>query len=266
MKIVLSLAAMLFTTTPLFAEPITFESGPAPVALLELFTSEGCSGCPPADAWLSKLKTSPALWKSVVPVAFHVDYWNQLGWPDRFSTHANTERQQRYAAAWRSRSVYTPGFVLDGREWRDWSSQALPAPSSSAKAGALRVTLRDRTHADVTFTPTGGGPKPQRVELALLGGNLDSDVQRGENGGRKLHHDFVVLQLVTSALTADGASFTASLVLPEKPLSPQWPWPHGSRAAKPSHPCKRREAGWPRASLDAHLLAETANSHHPRPA
>jgi hypothetical protein len=210
---------MLFAATPLFADSITFESGPAPVALLELFTSEGCSSCPPADAWLSKLKTSPALWKSVVPVAFHVDYWNQLGWPDRFSSHANTERQQRYAAAWESRSVYTPGFVLNGREWRDWSSQALPAPSAT-KAGTLRVTLRDRTHADVIYTPAASGSKPQRVELALLGGNLDSDVQRGENSGRKLHHDFVALQLVSSALVSDGASFTASLVLPEKTSSP----------------------------------------------
>ena len=187
MKTALIVTAMLLTAAPLFAEPITFESTDTPVTLLELFTSEGCSSCPPADAWVSKLKTSPDLWKSFVPAVFHVDYWNGLGWPDRFATRANTDRQHRYAAAWRNNSVYTPGFVLNGREWRVWFNRgSLPAPAP-AKVGKLQVTLRDRTHADVTFTPLGNAPKPLQVELALLGGNLESDVKRGENsgGGRK---------------------------------------------------------------------------------
>jgi hypothetical protein len=216
MRTILTATAMLLSAASLFAEPITFESTETPVTLLELFTSEGCSSCPPADAWVSKLKASPELWKSIVPVAFHVDYWNGLGWPDRFATRANTDRQRRYAAAWRSDSVYTPGFVLNGREWRGWFQRdALPAPLL-AKVGRLQVALRDRTHADVTFTPLGNALKPLRVELALLGGNLESDVKRGENSGRKLHHDFVVLHLVTAALTRSGSSYTASVTLPEK--------------------------------------------------
>jgi hypothetical protein len=105
MKSTLTATAMLLTATRLFAESLTFESTETPVVLLELFTSEGCSSCPPADAWVSKLKTSPDLWKSVVPVVFHVDYWNGLGWPDRFSSRANTERQQHYSAAWHTDSV-----------------------------------------------------------------------------------------------------------------------------------------------------------------
>ena len=210
------LAAMFLTSASLFAEPITFTSAETPATLIELFTSEGCSSCPPADVWVSKLKTSPELWKSVVPVVFHVDYWNGLGWPDRFSSRANTERQHRYAAAWRSNSVYTPGFVLNGREWRDWSGRgSLPAPAS-AKVGRLQVTLRDRTHADVIFMPSAAGAKPQQVELALLGGNLESDVKRGENSGHKLRHDFTVLHFTTAALTSTGQYFTALLSLPEK--------------------------------------------------
>ena len=216
MKAHLAITATLLTAASLCAEPLVFESAATPATLIELFTSEGCSSCPPADAWMSALKSNPALWKSVVPVVFHVDYWNGLGWPDRFSSRANTERQHRYAAAWRSNSVYTPGFVLNGREWRDWSGRgSLPAPAST-KVGRLQVTLRDRTHADVIFTPLAAGAKPQQVELALLGGNLESDVKRGENSGRKLRHDFTVLHFASAPLRAENDRFTATVPLPVK--------------------------------------------------
>ena len=82
-----------------------FSSGPAQVALVELYTSEGCSSCPPAERWLGELRTAPGLWRDFVPVAWHVDYWNRLGWPDRFSTKEFTARQYAVAAAWRSDSV-----------------------------------------------------------------------------------------------------------------------------------------------------------------
>ncbi len=210
------LASLLFSVMPLFAEPRTFESDETPVTLIELFTSEGCSSCPPADAWVSTLKTSPGLWKNVIPVVFHVDYWDRLGWPDRFASPANTERQRRYAAAWRSNSVYTPGFVQNGREWRDWSGRAPLTAGSNERVGKLQITLRDRTHADVIFTPARTALKTLRVEVALLGGNLESDVKRGENSGRKLRHEFVVVHLATAALTAEGNRFAATLALPEK--------------------------------------------------
>ena len=90
------------------AEPARFTSGPAQTALIELFSSEGCSSCPPAERWLGSLRTEPGLWRGFVPVAFHVDYWNRLGWPDRFSTREFTAREYDYAAAWHSDSVYTP--------------------------------------------------------------------------------------------------------------------------------------------------------------
>src|SRR6202020_1540486 len=75
----------------------TFQSGPQRVALLEVYTSEGCSSCPPAESWLSELKGSQGLWNEFVPVAFHVDYWNNLGWKDRFSDKQYTERKKSYA-------------------------------------------------------------------------------------------------------------------------------------------------------------------------
>src|SRR5438477_8950450 len=111
-----------------------FESGPQKVHLIELFTSQGCSSCPPAEAWLSKLKSEPRLWKDFVPLAFHVDYWDHLGWRDPFAAKEWTARQYEYSAKWKNESVYTPGFVLDGREWSD---RSVPAPSND-KPGVLK--------------------------------------------------------------------------------------------------------------------------------
>src|SRR5476651_2604058 len=99
------------------AEPQRFASGPNRVSLVELYTSEGCSSCPPAERWIAARKNDAGLWRDFVPVAFHVDYWNRLGWPDRFSTREFTQRQYTQAAAWGTGSVYTPCFVRDGAEW-----------------------------------------------------------------------------------------------------------------------------------------------------
>ena len=217
MKMPLVLATALLAVTPLFAGPLVFESNGLQVKLLELFTSEGCSSCPPADVWMSKLKTSEELWKSVVPVAFHVDYWNGLGWPDRFGTRAYADRQRRYAAAWRSDSVYTPGVVLNGREWRDWYGREVPA-AAVTHAGRLQVMLSDGLRAEVVYVPESGSPIPKQVEIALLGVDLETDVKRGENGGRKLRHDFVALSLTAAELKPIRESYVASVTLPQNAL------------------------------------------------
>src|ERR1035437_6145664 len=125
------------------AEPARFTSGPAHVALVELYTSEGCSSCLPAERWLAARRDDPGLWRDFVPVAFHVDYWNQLGWPDRFSTSEFTQRQYAIAAGWTSNSVYTPCFVRDGAEWRPAGERELRA--GNAPAGALALVLDGAT-------------------------------------------------------------------------------------------------------------------------
>src|SRR5438128_265914 len=119
--IVLSLTLVVSLSRAGTASSVVFESGPKKVQLLELFTSEGCSSCPPAEAWLARLVNHSRLWHEFVPVAFHVDYWNRLGWKDPFASAEWTKRQQTYAASWKAESVYTPAFVLNGREWRDAS-------------------------------------------------------------------------------------------------------------------------------------------------
>src|ERR1044071_6683502 len=143
-----------------------FQSGETQTSLIELFTSEGCSSCPPAEKWLSALKSNQDLWKKIIPVAFHVDYWDRLGWRDRFAKPEFTSRQQRYAAAWGDDSVYTPGFVVNGKEWRDWfGGNALPI--ASTKVGVLRVSVGDDGKVSATFAPDAIQARPLTLNVAL---------------------------------------------------------------------------------------------------
>jgi hypothetical protein len=196
------------------SEPRTFESGETQSSLIELFTSEGCSSCPPAEKWLSALKSNQDLWKKTVPVAFHIDYWDRLGWRDRFAKPEFTSRQQRYAAAWGGDSVYTPGFVVNGKEWRSWFG-GNTLPTTSAKVGVLRVSLGGDGKLSAAFVPEIAQPSALALNLALLGNDLESDVKRGENSGRKLRHDFVVLTLSKFDMTKESDRWTASFDLPK---------------------------------------------------
>ena len=207
------LAALFLTSISITqAAEVTVQSGPARVHLLELFTSEGCSSCPPAERWFSTLRASPRLWKDFVPVAFHVDYWDNLGWKDRLASAAHTARQRSYAAAWGTGTIYTPGFVLDGREWRGRDLAAVPAPAGNV--GALTATLRDNGEVVVTFQPAAKGAGRWQAHAALLGLDLTSDVKAGENSGRKLQHDFVALAHESAAMAASGDGARATLNLP----------------------------------------------------
>src|SRR5262249_21336159 len=181
--------ALLIGSSNLFAEQprstppaTTFESGDTQVSLIELFTSEGCSSCPPAEKWMSALKSNQDLWKKIVPVAFHVDYWDRLGWRDRFAKPEFTSRQQHYAAGWGGDSVYTPGFVVNGKEWRGWFGDST-MPTSSTKVGVLRVSLDGDGKLSATFVPARTQPRALAFNVALLGNELESDVKRGENSG-----------------------------------------------------------------------------------
>ncbi len=203
---VLTAIAMFGTTS--FAAETRFQSGPQQTSLVELYTSEGCSSCPPAEAWLSRQKENPALWKQFVPLAFHVDYWDRLGWRDRFSSKQWTDRQSRYAALWRNESVYTPAVVLNGREERAWSSLRLGQPNDTS-AGVLSVATSDGKTFEITFRPGPGATAPYEAHLALLASGLSTKVGAGENQGRSLPHDFVVLDLQKADLKSESGSATA---------------------------------------------------------
>ncbi len=216
----LAVAAFSTTTSNMLAQqpgstlqPTTFDSGETQSTLVELFTSEGCSSCPPAEKWLSALKSNQDLWKKIVPVAFHVDYWDRLGWRDRFAKREFTSRQQRYAAAWGGDSVYTPAFVVNGKEWRSWFSGNV-TPASSTKVGRLHVSVGDDGKISATFAPdTTRQARSFTLNVALLGNDLESDVKRGENSGRKLRHDFAALQLVKNEMTNQGNLWTGTISL-----------------------------------------------------
>jgi hypothetical protein len=182
-----------------------FESGARQTALLELYTSEGCSSCPPAEAWLSRLKDNPGLWKQFVPLAFHVDYWDRLGWRDRFSSKRWTERQSRYAALWHSESVYTPAVVVNGREQRAWPVTNLSQPNDK-QAGLLRVTTNDGKKFALEFRPPKETEKDWEAHLAMLASGISSNVRAGENSGRNLEHDFVVLDLQNAEMISDSGT------------------------------------------------------------
>lgn len=214
--------ALWFTSvSPLLgAEPIRLQSGPASTPLLELFSSEGCSSCPPAETWLSRLKNDPRLWKDFVPVAFHVDYWDYLGWKDPFATKAHSERQRAYAGQWRSESVYTPGFVLNGKEWRGWEHRDAPTGASTKSVGVLTAVSEDGREWTLQFRPTTGSTASSyEFHAALLGSEIKSSVKAGENRGRVLEHDFAVLIDAKVAAKKDGQTFQGTVTFDSKPLA-----------------------------------------------
>jgi hypothetical protein len=175
---------------------IQFQSAPERTALLELYTSEGCSSCPPAEAWLSGLKDSPRLWKDFAPVAFHVDYWNYLGWKDAWSDAEFSERQRSYAQLWHSENIYTPEFVLNGKEWHNWLTGKNGPKSDGEKVGVLTVASGDTKVWRVNFNPAKDSGARYEIHAALLAGGIVSDVKAGENSGRQLQHDFAVVELL----------------------------------------------------------------------
>jgi hypothetical protein len=186
----------------------TLRSGPQRVSLLELYTSEGCSSCPPAESWLGGLKADGRLWKGIVPVAFHVDYWDELGWKDRFAKREYTSRQRAYSTGWKISSVYTPEFVLDGQEWKGWfNGSALPGPGDRP-AGKLEVKIASQA-AKISFSEIGA--KEIEAHLVPMGMDVNSDVRGGENGGRRLVHSFIALDLVSRKLTYKDGEFTGEL-------------------------------------------------------
>lgn len=187
---------LVFALTPWLAHALApsceARSGAQRTPVIELYTSEGCSSCPPADRWLSTLKGAP-----VVAQAFHVGYWDYIGWVDRFASPAYTERQRGIAATNQLRSIYTPQVVRNGRDWHDWTSyfKSSPTPSPAGAAIAIQRSAADPGGEQfiATVTPaTGVGP--WTAYWTITEHAHSSRVKAGENRGETLQHDFVVRQ------------------------------------------------------------------------
>jgi hypothetical protein len=199
------------------AAPIAFESSERQTSLLELYTSEGCSSCPPAESWMSKLKTAPALWGEFVPVAFHVDYWNNHAWSDKFSREQYSTRQRDYAQVWSAENIYTPEFVLNGKEWRNWFGFHGAPAASALKTGVLQASSDDGKHWQADFVPAENGTADYEVTAALLVSETSSDVKGGENAGRHLNHDFAALSLITRPLASQTNRFQGKFIIDSNP-------------------------------------------------
>lgn len=185
--------------------------------LVELYTSEGCSSCPPADRWLSSLPSAPAAGQgqpAVLAAAFHVSYWDRLGWPDRFASADFTARQAALMRPSGARYVYTPQVVWNGRDWRGWP--VLPV-ASDAPARASIALQRHGGQVQVRVAPGPGAPAQLGLWWALLEDGHGSAVTAGENRGEQLRHDHVVRR--HGQLPAFAAQATAALpplVVPAK--------------------------------------------------
>jgi hypothetical protein len=195
--------------------------------LIELYTSEGCSSCPPADKWLSALVPKVVAAEEVVPLAFHVDYWDRLGWRDRFADPAYTARQYAGAKVSGSGFVFTPQVVLAGRNYAAWGNgSSLQRDVRLARAAVpdASITLRQQAVAagKIEFEVQarlrqGAGANEVRIYAALFQNGLVSEVGRGENSGSRLHHDYVVRSLLNSkAIDSTGKiKFQERFTLPE---------------------------------------------------
>ena len=198
------LCVSALSTGVLSNQEITFSSGEKQTTMIELFTSQGCSSCPPAEQWLNSLKNHEALWSQIIPIAFHVDYWDRLGWPDVYADKAYSARQYRHRQQNHIRSVYTPGLVVNGKEWRGWSKgNRFPPPEPNA--GVLSCKA-DSEKVHVSYSRAD-----QNVVLnvALLGFGIDTDIKRGENRNRTLRQEFVALSHRQYA--ASNGSWTVTL-------------------------------------------------------
>lgn len=198
-------------STTLFAENIKIESGPKKVSVIELFGSEGCSSCPPADAWLNQLKENSGLWKNFVVMSFHVDYWDKLGWKDPFSSPQSTQYQEDYARLWNSNSLYTPCMVLNGREWRSWGDSENAVLQSNENIGNLTASSDSGNRWKIIFKPAADSNKSYEAHLAYLGMGIEIKVLAGENRGRTLKHEFVVLNHDRAPMHSDGKEFSAMI-------------------------------------------------------
>ena len=186
--------------------------------VLELYTSQGCSSCPPAEKWISGFVKSDKLWTELVPINFHVDYWDYLGWKDPFADSTFSKRQRDYKRVGKANTIATPGFALNGRAWNGWfRGQSLPNRVVPL-AGALHASVQNNI-IDVSFNNINRSTSNTLVvHAALLGFGIETLVKRGENAGRKLTHDFIVVDYENALLSSNGDNAHAQQYVANLPL------------------------------------------------
>ena len=181
------------------AQSFTSESEKA--ILIELYTSQGCSSCPPAEAYLNTFKQNSLLWKKYIPLALHVDYWDYLGWKDRFASAENTARQRQYAKVNSQHTIYTPGFFVNGRPWRRSFYHRSPEVEKQ-DVGILKINLQGQK-VKASFSPVASLPMSDSpvsnsgetliLNVAITGMGLKTEIEAGEREGSHTRHEFILL-------------------------------------------------------------------------
>lgn len=213
LRTALVLAAVLI---PISVAKTGTPDAPRKCVVVELFTSEGCSSCPPADALLGRLReVKLADGVEIVPLGLHVDYWNQQGWIDRFSSDAYTRRQQKYAERFRIEGPYTPQMVVDGAlqftgNDANRAQQAILQEAQRPQPAQIQISRGEPDSVQLQVKTAAGAAG--EVMLAVTEDNLATKVGAGENGGRELHHWAVVRELRSIGRLHDG-SFESSVPL-----------------------------------------------------
>jgi hypothetical protein len=210
--------------TPRAADPAcSAYTGPHTTALVELYTSEGCDTCPPADHWLSSLFSQGFRSDQVVPLSLHVDYWDYIGWKDPYGRAEFSTRQRKLAAMRRPVIVYTPQVLLQGQDFRRWASDdfADEVARINSRAARARIALTIRAvepkaiQADLSAMLFDAAErKNAAVFLAAYENRLASEVKAGENRGRRLEHDFVVREWIGPIAFGENLKLEQSRALP----------------------------------------------------
>lgn len=209
MKFLFSLLIMIT-----FIFSLSIKSDIKQTTLLELFTSEGCNSCPPADEWVNTFLKNDKLFKEVIPVVFHVDYWDRLGWVDKFATNKYTKRQYSYSHAWKKSSVYTPGFILNGKEFKNWRSYKKGFQFLNKKVGVLKANITNNK-IKINFNSIYNENRKILIEVSITGMNFISKVKAGENNGEIFNHSFVSVALDTYQNKIKDGSLQQTIPLPK---------------------------------------------------
>ena len=222
----LTAVLILMAAMPAEAAKCVAHSGDRTTALVELYTSEGCSSCPPADRWLSGLGTRGYAPERVVPLSLHVDYWDYIGWKDRFAKGEFSSRQRKLSQQQRLAFVYTPQVMLQGQDFRGWGGSAferaldrINSQPAKARLGLEIVSIgRESMVVEAQAALAEGyGGSDAALYLAAYENKLASEVTAGENRGERLQHDYVVLEWLGPFDLARGAALTQRRALPLLP-------------------------------------------------
>ncbi len=229
---ILALTIVSATAYPaLSAGQCVKQSPPHSVALVELFTSEGCSSCPPADRWISQTDGNGYSTDELIRLSLHVDYWDQLGWKDKFASRKFSERQSNLAGLANTRTVYTPEVFLNLRELRSWDSasrfqEAVRQINAKPATADIRLEITTATSEQVLIQASfklksGATAKRPNAVIALYENKLVNVVVAGENRGVTLHHDYVVREWIGPLEIAGGVAEYKNTVKIDRAWNPK---------------------------------------------